>query len=386
MFNFTFQNPTKILFGKGRIADLAREIPSGSKVMLTYGGGSARRYGILDQVHQSLAGYEVREFGGIEPNPSCETLMAAVELVRREKIDFLLAAGGGSVIDGTKFIAAAANYDRDPWEIIETGGRNLRTALPLGTILTLPASGSEMNGAAVISRRSTNTKSFFTSRFVLPRFSILDPSLSFTLPAAQVINGIIDTWVHITEQYLTYPVQALVQDRFAEGLLLTLRSEGRRALTEPDNYDVRANLMWCSTLAQNGLIGLGVPQDWATHMLGQELTALYGIEHGQTVAVLLPAMLEVRKESKKDKLVQYARRVWEIAGEGDEGDLAELAIQQTRSFFASLGAKRCLADFGLDSSHIPAVLANLAAKSPTAYGERRDVTPEVLQRVLELAL
>jgi NADP-dependent alcohol dehydrogenase len=265
MQNFTFYNPTRILFGQGRIADLAREVPANARVLITYGGGSVVKTGTLAEVKTALDGYTVLEFGGIEPNPTYETLMQAVELARREKIDFLLAVGGGSVIDGTKFIAAAIPFAGEPWDILAKRAK-IGSAIPLGSVLTLPATGSEMNSGAVITKRATDDKLAFSNPKLFPRFSVLDPTKTYTLPPRQVANGVVDAFVHIVEQYLTYPVDAKVQDRFAEGLLLTLVEDGPKALQEPENYDVRANLMWTATLALNGLIGVGVPNDWATHM------------------------------------------------------------------------------------------------------------------------
>jgi NADP-dependent alcohol dehydrogenase len=338
MLNFTFQNPTKILFGKGCIADIAKEIPQNAKVLITYGGGSVKRNGVLDQVKTALKGYSVEEFGGIEPNPTYETLMKCVEIVRSAKIDFLLAVGGGSVIDGTKFIAAAALYQGEPWDMIINPGVGVTQAVPLGSVLTLPATGSEMNPTAVITRQSLQAKLIFSNPVVYPRFSALDPTTTYTLPAVQISNGVVDTFIHITEQYLTYPVEAKVQDRFAEGLLLTLVEEGPRALQEPENYDVRSNLMWCATLGLNGLIGSGVPQDWATHIIGHEITALYGIDHAQTLAAVLPSLLQVCKQGKRAKLLQYAERVWGIS-EGNEDTRIDAAINKTREFFENMQIK-----------------------------------------------
>ncbi|HCN91196.1 MAG TPA: NADH-dependent alcohol dehydrogenase, partial [Oxalobacteraceae bacterium] len=295
MLNFDFYNPTKIVFGQGRIAELPTLIPPEARVLMLYGGGSIKSNGVLDQVRAALSGYTVQEFSGIEPNPSFETLMQAVELVRKEKLDFLLAVGGGSVIDGTKFVAAAVDFEGDPWQILKKRGANITQALPFGSILTLPATGSEMNNGSVVTRKSLKAKVPFSSPHVFPKFSILDPATTFTLPVRQIGNGVVDAFAHVMEQYLTYPVNAPVQDRFAEGILLTLIEEGPKALAEPDDYDVRANVMWCATLALNGLIGAGVPHDWATHMVGHELTALYGLDHAQTLAIVLPSMLRVRK-------------------------------------------------------------------------------------------
>jgi NADP-dependent alcohol dehydrogenase len=385
MNNFDYANPTHILFGKGRIADLAKVVPADARVLLLFGGGSIRNNGVLDEVHAALAGRTFHEFSGIEPNPSYENLMQAVELVRKEKIDFLLAVGGGSVIDGTKFIAAAANFDGEPWAILEKGGRNVTSALPFGAVLTLPATGSEMNSGGVVTRKSIKAKMSFMSKHCFPLFSILDPTKTFSLPTRQIGNGVVDAFAHVMEQYMTYPANAPVQDRFAEGILQTLIEEGPKALANPHDYDVRANIMWCATLALNGLIGAGVPQDWATHMVGHELTALYDLDHAQTLAVVMPSMLRVRKESKRAKLLQYAARVWHLT-DGDEDVRIEAAIVKTQEFFEQMGVKTRLSDYALNIDAVEAVLAQLEAHKMTTLGERRDVTLEMSRQVLELSL
>ena len=383
MQNFTFHNPTRILFGAGRIADLPRELPAGARVLITYGGGSVVKTGTLDEVKTTLKDFAVVEFGGIEPNPTYETLMQAVELARREKIDFLLAVGGGSVIDGTKFIAAAIPFEGDPWTILSERAP-VRAAVPFGSVLTLPATGSEMTTGAVVTRRATQDKLAFANRLLFPVFSVLDPTKTYTLPARQVANGVVDAFVHIAEQYLTYPADAKVQDRFAEGLLLTLIEEGPKALKDPDNYEVRANLMWTATLALNGLIGAGVPQDWATHMLGHELTVLHGLDHAQTLAVVLPAMLQERRVEKREKLLQYAARVWGLT-DGDEEARIDAAIARTRDFFESLGVPTRLSGYGIGADAVPALVAQLERHGMTALGERREIGLDVSRRVFELA-
>lgn len=385
MLNFDFYNPTRILFGEGQIASLSTLVPNGARVMMLYGGGSIRQNGVYDEVMAALAGHSVTEFGGIEPNPSYETLMRAIGQVKAEKIDFLLAVGGGSVIDGTKFVAAGALLDEDPWSIFDKRSANIVDALPFGSVLTLPATGSEMNSGGVVTRKSTQEKRSFMSRKVFPQFSILDPAKTFTLPVRQVGNGVVDAFAHIMEQYLTYPVNAKVQDRFAEGLLLTLVEEGPKALSDPEDYDVRANVMWCATLALNGLIGAGVPQDWATHMVGHELTALYNLDHAQTLAIILPNMLRARREEKRAKLLQYAERVWGLAG-GDEDTRIEAAIARTEQFFAKMGVGTRLADYGLGPDCVEPVIKALEAHRMTRLGEHRDVTTEVSRKVLEMSL
>ncbi len=385
MQNFDFHNPTCILFGKGRIADLDKVVPKQARVLILYGGGSIKSNGVFDEVKAALGERTVQEFAGIEPNPSFETMMRAVEQVKRENIDFLLAVGGGSVIDGTKFVAAAALFPGDPAAILDKYGRNIGAAMPFGTVLTLPATGSEMNNGAVVTREDIKNKSPFHSPLLYPQFSILDPSKTFTLPPRQVGNGVVDAFVHVMEQYLTYPANAPLQDRFAEGLLQTLIEEGPKALEEPDDYDARANIMWCATLALNGLIGAGVPQDWATHMIGHELTALYNLDHAQTLAVVLPAMLQVRKNDKRAKLLQYAERIWHLTG-GDEDMRIDAAIAKTREFFERMNVKTRLGDYELGASDIPEVLKQLESHRMVGLGERRDVTLEVSRKVLELCL
>ena len=385
MKNFSFYNPTKILFGEGTIKDIAGEIPKGLKILVTYGGGSVKRNGIFDEVKEALQGYEILEFGGIEPNPTYETLMQCVDVVRKNKIDFLLAVGGGSVIDGTKFIAAAALYEGEPWDIVKTYGKVIKETLPFGTVLTLPATGSEMNNGAVITHKASRTKLPFVHPLLYPRFSILDPAKTYTLPTEQIANGVVDTFVHVIEQYLTYPANGKVQDRFAEGLLLTLIEEGPKAIAHPMDYNVRANLMWCATLGLNGLIGVGVPQDWATHMVGHELTALKGLDHAKTLAVVLPVMLDIRREDKKEKLLQYAGRVWGIQT-GNDDEQIDAAILKTREFFESMQVPTRLCDYNIAADIIPEVIEQLKAHKMILLGEKKDVTPDLVESVLKKCL
>ena len=385
MLNFEFHNPTRIVFGQGKVADLARLVPAQARVLVLYGGESARRTGTLDEVRAALGERSVSEFGGIEPNPSYETLMRAVEQVRAEHIDYLLAVGGGSVIDGTKFVAAAACFDGEPWDILLQRGRNVQRALPLASVLTLPATGSEMNNGGVVTRKATQAKLSFSSVHCFPQFSVLDPTKTYTLPPAQIANGLVDAYVHVMEQYLTYPVQARPQDRFAEGLLQTLVEIAPGALAEPPDYHHRANLMWTATLALNGLIGAGVPQDWATHMIGHELTALYGIDHARTLAIVLPSLMQSQRAAKRDKLLQYAERVWHVSG-GTEDERIDAAIAHTRAFFESVGIPTRLSAYGLGREAVDAVVAQLTAHGMLKLGEHRSITPEVSRAILEAAL
>ena len=385
MKNFQFSNPTKILFGKDQVENLPKEIPLGSKVMIFYGGGSVKKLGLLDKVRAVLKNYDLGEFGGIEPNPAYETLMKAVEEVRKGQYTFLLALGGGSVIDGTKFVAAAAPFtEGDPWEMLSQG-KPVKSALPLGTVLTLPATGSEMNANAVISRKSAKIKLNLYSKNIYPQFSVLDPVYTYSLPTKQISNGIVDTFIHVIEQYLTYPAEAKVQDRFAEGILLTVIEEGPKALSDPENYDVRANLMWASTMALNGLIATGVPQDWATHNIGHELTTLFGLDHAQTLSVLLPSLLEVQKVEKREKLLQYAARVWNIKDMPDDNCI-DAAIAKTREFFELAGLSTRLSGYGITKEAIPQIVDALKAHGMVKLGEKRTVTPEVAEKILNMAL
>jgi NADP-dependent alcohol dehydrogenase len=385
MNNFEFYNPTKIVFGTDTIAKLDQLVPANARVLILLGGESARKNGTLAEVKAALGAREVHEFNGIEPNPSYETLMGAVEMIRREKLDYLLAVGGGSVIDGTKFVAAAVPFAGEPWDILATHGQNVTCALPFGTVLTLPATGSEMNSGSVVTRKSTQSKFAFMSPHVFPQFSILDPSKTFTLPARQIANGVVDAYVHIVEQYLTYPVQGMAQDRFAEGLLQTLIEIGPKVLANPNDYSLRANLMWVATQALNGLIGAGVPQDWSTHMIGHELTALYDIDHARTLAIVLPASLNVRREGKRAKLLQYAERVWHIHT-GSDDERIDAAISKTAAFFEAMGIKTRLSDYELAGEAVDAVINQLQTHGMTALGEKQDVNLDVSRRILEQAL
>jgi NADP-dependent alcohol dehydrogenase len=383
MQNFAFYNPVKILFGKGQIANIAAEIPADAKILITYGGGSIKTNGVYDQVKSALAGRNVLEFGGIEPNPQLETLLKAVELVRNENIDFILAVGGGSVVDGTKFIAAAVPFVGDPWEILAKNAP-IKSAVPFGVVLTLPATGSEMNPTSVVTKAETQEKLYFSNPLVFPRFSVLDPETTFSLPVRQISNGIVDAYTHVMEQYLTYPVNAPLQDRWAESILQTLIEEGPKTLANPTDYDARANLVWAATLALNGIIGAGVPQDWATHMIGHELTALHGLDHGQTLAIVLPSTLTIKRDRKWQKLLQYGDRVWGIV-DGSEEERVTQAIANTRNFFESVGVRTRLSDYGVGLDTIPVIIERFEKRGFVALGEHQDVNPQVVEQILTLS-
>ncbi|MCD1597016.1 iron-containing alcohol dehydrogenase [Rheinheimera aquimaris] len=384
MLNFTFKNQTEILFGKGQIKEAKSRLPQDARVLLLYGGGSIKRNGVYDDVLTLLNGIQYEEFSGVEPNPTLETLMQAVELVRSKQLNFILAVGGGSVIDGAKFIAAAANFDGEPWDILAKGAA-FTSALPIGAVLTLPATGSESNGNSVVTNKATAQKRAFGSDLVQPVFAVLDPVYTYSLPVKQVGNGAVDAFVHVIEQYLTYPVNAPLQDRFAEGILQTLISEGPKALATPQDYDVRANVMWAATMALNGLIGKGVPQDWATHMIGHELTALFGLDHAQTLAIVLPALMYAQREQKRQKLLQFGQRVFAI-NSGNADDVIDKTIKATQDFFEHMGVKTRLSDYNLGAADIDKLIANLERNGMTALGEHGDIDLAKARHILELAL
>lgn len=381
MKNFVLYNPTKLIFGAGQIAAVAREIPQGAKVLMTYGGGSIKANGVYDQVKKALEGFTVLEFGGIEPNPCYETLMNAVALARAEKVDFLLAVGGGSTLDGTKFISAAIGFEGDPWGILQ-GGRP-KSAVPLGSVMTLPATGSEMNCGAVISRKSSLEKLPFSSPLVFPRFSVVDPETTYSLPPRQIANGVVDAFVHVMEQYLTFPADAPIQDRFAEGILQTLLEVGPRTLADPEDYSARSNMVFSATMALNGLIGVGVPQDWMTHMIGHELTILHGLDHAQTLAIVLPNLMWVQRDSKREKLLQYADRIWGLR-EGGEAQRIEQAIIKTRSFFESMGNPTHLSDYSLGDDSFDEIVRRFKGRNMLPGGEKRDLDEAKLRQILAM--
>ncbi|WP_430972726.1 iron-containing alcohol dehydrogenase [Sunxiuqinia rutila] len=383
MYNFEFKNPVKILFGKGQIAKIAAELPRDKKILLTYGGGSIFKNGIYDQVKAATQGLDIIEFGGIEPNPHYETLMQAVELVKKEGVDYLLSVGGGSVLDGTKFIAAAALYEGDdPWDICAKRSQvKVEKAIPIGAVITLPATGSEMNGNSVINRVATQEKLAFDSPAVMPQFSVLDPEVIFSLPDRQVANGIVDAFIHVIEQYLTFPVNSPLQDRFAEGILHTLIEEGPKVLANRNDYESAANFMWSATMALNGLIGMGVPQDWATHMIGHELTAYHGIDHARTLAIVLPGIMHIRRKEKQAKLLQYGERIWNIT-EGTVDERIDLAIAKTIAFFESVAIKTTLPDYDVPAETVTRI-ANRFEQRGFKVGEKADIGPKEIQHILE---
>lgn len=382
MENFIFQNPVKILFGKGMTAKAAALIPAKAKILLVYGGGSVKKNGSYAQTVAAIGKRKFAEFGGIEPNPEYATCMKAVKLARDKKLDFIIALGGGSVIDACKFIAAAVAYKgKDPWDILEKD-LPVKDALPLGTILTLPATGSEMNMNSVVSRREIGKKLAFASEKVYPQFSVLDPTFTYTLPKRQTRNGVIDAFVHVMEQYLTRPANAEIQDRFAESIAQTLVKEGPVALKKPDDYDCRANIMLAATMALNHLIAAGVPQDWSSHLIGHELTALYGLDHAETLAIALPKVMEYKKAQKLDKIVQLGRRVFGIEAKS-KAKAANATIDAVKKFFVKMGAGVELKSYKLPADAPEAVGKNIA-RTYKAIGENGDITPADVVKILKI--
>ncbi len=378
MQNFRYSNPTEILFGRGTIAELTRRVPTDGPALLLYGGGSIKRNGVYEQVTKALKNHRVVEFGGVEPNPLYETCQEALKLVKENQVRFILAVGGGSVLDAAKCIAALACFSGpDPWEILRTHGACVSAALPLGTVLTLPATGSEANNSSVISRRATQEKLHFTADAVFPVFSVLDPEVTFSLPQKQVRNGIADAFVHVMEQYLTYPDAAPLQDRMAESVLQTLVEVGPVTLAQPQNYEARASFMWSASLALNTLLGCGVPQDWATHMIGHELTAFYGLAHAETLVVVLPGVWQYKLAQKSAKLEHYGKRVWKVRS-------ARAAIARTEEFFRSLGFPTRLGEYNISAAEAAEKVRSRFAERGSAFGEHGDIGAEAAAEILRL--
>lgn len=399
MNNFQYYNPVRIVFGEGQIKQLADLVPAKARVLITYGGGSAKRTGTLDEVKTALENggeRQIFEFGGIEPNPEFTTLLKAADMVNEQNIDFILAVGGGSVIDGSKFVALVSHLKEEDgtvsrdqaWDALTSYTRDIDSAVDLGAVLTIPATGSEMNSGGVINYSERQAKLPFGNPLVYPKFSILDPTKTLTLPERQVMNGVADAFIHVMEQYLTYPVNAKVQDAFAESLLKILISEGLAVKEDPENLEIRKNIMWTATMALNGLIGTGVPQDWTTHMIGHELTSLHSIDHARTLTIVLPSVMRELKDSKKDKLLQYARNVWNITNDDkqlSEDDIIEKAITLTEELFRTLDLPVNFADVELDESAIDPIVSQLKEHGMVALGEHKANDLDVSRRILQRA-
>ncbi|MFA5047026.1 MAG: iron-containing alcohol dehydrogenase [Paludibacter sp.] len=385
MNNFEFKNPTKIIFGKGKIANLSKEIPANAKILLLYGGGSIKSNGVYEQVKKALSAFDVVEFGGIPANPEYAILMKALKVIKSEKITFLLAVGGGSVIDGTKFLSAAAEYDGEtPWDLLTSGKPSMK-GMPFGSVLTLPATGSEMNSGYVITRKETKEKLASGGPALFPLFSILDPQVISSIPQIQIANGLVDAFTHVMEQYMTYPANGLLQDRFAESILQTLVEVAPAILKNPSDYDAAANFMWSCTMALNGLIGQGVPGDWAVHMMGHELTAMFGIDHARTLAIIAPSHYRYNIETKKEKLAQYAERVWGVT-DGTIEEKAKAGIDKTEAFFHSVGIKTKLSEYTTEFAGTAEIVSKrFTDRGWMGLGEHQKLAPADAAKIVEMS-
>lgn len=387
MLNFELYNPVNYVFGKGQIAKLTDLVPTNTKILLAYGGGSIFKNGVYEQVKAALPNHDIVEFGGIEPNPRFETLMKAVEIIRAEKIGFILAVGGGSVIDGVKFISAAVNFEGDEADILKKRilFKDVAKVIPFGTILTLPATGSEMNSGAVVTIEATQEKLTLGGSALFPVFSIVDPTVITSLPKRQLQNGVVDAFTHVMEQYLTYTHDALLQDRISESILQTLIEIGPDVVENPSDYKLASNFVWSATMALNGLIQKGVPSDWATHMIGHELTALYEIDHARTLAIIGPNLYRVMFDTKKDKLAQYGQRVWNIQGNLTE-EIAEKAIEKTVEFFHKMGMKTKISENAENIEKTADFIVNrFEERGWKAMGEKQNITLEKVRTIVEMS-
>lgn len=386
MLNFEFKNPTKILFGKGEIAKISNEIPKDAKILMIYGGGSIKKNGVYDQVKEALKDHNLHEFGGVPANPEYEVLVNALSFIKEKNINYLLAVGGGSVIDGVKFLSAAANYNGEPWEILTKPVRTFEgEGMPFGTILTLPATGSEMNSGYVISRRETNEKLSSGGPGLFPQFSVLDPEVIRSIPKNQIANGIADAYTHVLEQYMTSPSSADLQERIAESILISLQNAAPKVMSDDFDYDAAGNFMWCCTMALNGLIQKGVITDWAVHAMGHELTAYYGIDHARTLAVVAPSHYRYNFDTKKGKLAQYAERVWGIT-EGSTEEKAEQAIVKLEEFFHSLQIQTKLSDYTQDfAGTAERVEKAFTERNWLGLGESKNLTPQDAFKIVEMS-
>ena len=384
MNNFRFYNPVEVVFGSNTISNLSTLVPRDKKVLITYGGGSIKSNGVYNQVMAALPKHRIVEFGGIEPNPEYETLCKAAQICKNEHIGFILSVGGGSVLDGSKFIAAAAKYAGEPWDFFNGKAQPIM-AIPLGSVMTMPATGSEMNFNAVISRRELNEKRALRNPKILPKFTVLDPDTTISIPVRQRINGVVDSFVHIMEQYLTFDNGAYVSDNMAEGLLLTLVDHGKTYVQDPNNKTTASNIMWTSTMALNGLISCGVVSDWSTHGIGHIFTALYGLDHAQTLAVILPGVMHVMRVGKQEKILRYGNRIWGIV-DGTAEERVDLAIAKTEEFFKSLGAKTRLSEYNIGNESIDAVVAELEKQNLLPLGENKNMDAQIIRDIISSRL
>lgn len=377
MLNFRLRNPTEIVFGVGQIAALGELVPADARVMLFYGGGSIKTNGVYDAVRAALANRQVVEFGGIQPNPLYETILEAAKLARQHGVDFILAVGGGSVVDAAKFLAAIVPIaEGDPWDVLMAGPPP-KTVLPVGAVLTLPATGSESNAVSVISHAARHLKVPFANEAARPVFAILDPSTMKSLSRRQLENGVVDAFTHVLEQYLTYPTNAPVQRGFSETLLEVLVEWGPRLISE-NSDEARENVMWAANQALNGLIGAGVPQDWSTHMIGHALTAIQGVDHARSLSMVMPSLLSEQFEQKLAMLARYGRRIWGL--NGDDRIVAAGAIAATQDFFKRMGCP--VRTGGVDAD---AVVHHIEAAGQFPLGENKSIGPANVRSIIERA-
>ncbi len=387
MLNFELYNPVNYIFGKGQTEKLTTLVPKDAKILVAYGGGSIFKNGVYDQVKTALTGFDFIEFGGIEPNPRFETLMKAVHIIRKQKITFILAVGGGSVIDGVKFISAAVNFEGEEADILKKRilFTDLSKVIPFGTVLTLPATGSEMNSGAVVTIGATQEKLTLGGSALFPKFSIVDPTVIVSLPKRQLQNGVVDAFTHVMEQYMTYKHDAILQDRLAESILQTLIEVGPSVVENPSDYKLASNFVWSATMALNGLIQKGVPSDWATHMIGHELTALYEIDHARTLAIIGPNLYKIMFETKKEKLAQYGQRVWNLTGDSTDA-IAHQAIEKTVEFFHTMGMKTKLSENAENYKETADFIVNrFKERGWLAMGEKQNITLEKVREIVEMS-
>ncbi|THF73724.1 iron-containing alcohol dehydrogenase [Cohnella fermenti] len=371
MNSFAFHNPTKIIFGEGTVSRLGKEASAyGSKALLVYGGGSIKRTGLHDKVLAQLQehGIEVFELPGIEPNPRLSTVRKGIDICRENDIPFVLAVGGGSVLDASKAIALGVPYEGSVWDFYEHKA-TAKAALPLGTVLTLSATGSEMNSASVITNWEERRKLGYLSPLAFPRFSILDPTLTYTVPRDQTAYGAVDMMTHVFEQYFNHTKDTPLQERLCESILKTIVENAPVAQENPNDYAARANLMLCGTYALNGgMISVGMDQDWASHDIEHELSAVYDIAHGAGLSIVYPNWMKYVYRERLDRFAQFAVRVWDIDPSGKtEEELALAGIQATRDFFRSLGAPSTLTEVGIGEDRIEEMAAKSVSFGPLGH-------------------
>lgn len=369
MQNFNYLIPTKVYFGKGQIKKLAKISQFGNNVLMVYGGGSIKNNGVYDKAAAILreSGISFFELSGVDPNPRIETVALGAKICREKEIDAVLAIGGGSTIDCAKMIAAAAKYDGDPWDLV-LDGQKIKEALPIACVLTLAATGSEMDGFAVISDMNKNDKLDTASQLIKPAFSILDPKFTYSVSKKQTAAGTADIMSHVFEVYFTREKDAYLQARMCEAVLKTCIKYGPVAMENPEDYEARANLMWASSLAINGLLSYGSDVQWCVHPMEHELSAFYDITHGDGLAILTPVWMDyVLSEDSLDKFVEFGINVWGIDAKEDPQRIAEKAIEQTRAFFDSLGLPKTLSEVGIGEENLAQMAEKLDGQLTDTY-------------------